>query len=61
MRTFHLKRGSKHCSTVNVDKLWSFLPEGVYDKTKASGNTDNVPVLDTTKLVSIINACKHVS
>ena len=50
MRTFHLKKGLSYCPVVNVDKLWSFVPEGVYEKTKAAGNTDNVPVLDVTKL-----------
>ena len=51
MRTFHLKRGQAHCPVVNVDKLWSMCPEGVYEKAKAAGsNTDNVPVLDVTKL-----------
>jgi large subunit ribosomal protein L27Ae len=50
MRTFHLKRGMSHCPIVNVDKLWSMVPEGVYEKAKAATNTDNVPMLDVTKL-----------
>ena len=50
MRTFHMKRGASHCKVLNVDKLWSMVPEGVYEKTKAAGNTDNVPVLDVTQL-----------
>jgi large subunit ribosomal protein L27Ae len=48
MRTFHLKRGLQHCPTVNVDRLWSMLPEGVYEKSKAG--SDMTPVLDVTKL-----------
>jgi large subunit ribosomal protein L27Ae len=48
MRTFHLKRGLHHCPTVNVDRLWSMLPEGVYEKSKAG--SDMTPVLDVTKL-----------
>ena len=48
MRTFHLKRGLQHCPTLNVDRLWSLLPEGVYEKAKAG--SDLTPVLDVTKL-----------
>ena len=48
MRTFHLKRNLSHCPTVNVDRLWSLLPEGVYEKAKAG--SDMAPVLDVTKL-----------
>ncbi len=48
MRTFHLKRNLAHCPTVNVDRLWSLLPEGVYEKAKAG--SDLTPVLDVTKL-----------
>ncbi len=48
MRTFHLKRHLAHCPTVNVDRLWSLLPEGVYEKAKAG--SDLTPVLDVTKL-----------
>ncbi len=48
MRTFHLKRNLSHCPTVNVDRLWSLLPEGVYEKAKSG--SDMTPVLDVTKL-----------
>ena len=48
MRTFHLKRNLAHCPTVNVDRLWSLLPEGVYEKAKAG--SELTPVLDVTKL-----------
>jgi large subunit ribosomal protein L27Ae len=48
MRTFHLKRNIDFCPTVNVDRLWSLMPEGVYEKTKAG--SDQTPVLDVTKL-----------
>ena len=50
MRTFRLKRGLSHCPTVNVDRLWSLLPADVYQKSKDAANTDQVPVLDVTKL-----------
>ena len=49
MRRFHYKRNPDFCPGVNVDRLWSMMPEGVYEKAKAS--TDVVPVIDVTKLV----------
>mmetsp|Transcript_89602 Transcript_89602/g.252602 ORF Transcript_89602/g.252602 Transcript_89602/m.252602 type:complete len:149 (+) Transcript_89602:20-466(+) len=49
MRTFHLKRNLKFCPTVNIDRLWSMLPEGVYEKAKAAGSGP-APVLDVTKM-----------
>mmetsp|Transcript_31013 Transcript_31013/g.23065 ORF Transcript_31013/g.23065 Transcript_31013/m.23065 type:complete len:148 (-) Transcript_31013:63-506(-) len=48
MRTFHLKRHLSFCPTINVDRLWSLLPEGEYEKAKAG--SDQTPVLDVTKL-----------
>lgn len=51
MRTFHLKRHLAHCPTINVDRLWSLLPEGEYEKAKAG--SEQTPVLDVTKLVSL--------
>lgn len=52
MRRFHLKRGTTHCPTVNIDRLWSLMPEGVYDKCKSESN-ELAPVIDVTKLVSL--------
>mmetsp|Transcript_17983 Transcript_17983/g.30088 ORF Transcript_17983/g.30088 Transcript_17983/m.30088 type:complete len:149 (-) Transcript_17983:63-509(-) len=49
MRRFHLKRGAEACPGVNVDRLWSMIPEDVYEKAKA-GTTDNAAVIDVTKL-----------
>ena len=49
MRRYHLKRNLSFCPTVNVDRLWSMMPEGVYDKCKS--NPDELtPVIDVTKL-----------
>ncbi len=48
MRTFHLKRGTSYCPTVNIDRLWSLVPEGVYEKAKAG--SELAPVIDVTKL-----------
>ena len=52
MRTFHLKRGTTFCKSINIDRLWGLLPEGVYEKSKAG--SELTPVIDVTKLVSSI-------
>lgn len=49
MRRFHVKRGAVACKGVNVDRLWSMIPEDVYEKAKA-GSADNAAVIDVTKL-----------
>ena len=49
MRHFHLKRGTTACKSVNVDRLWSMIPEDVYEKAKA-GTSDSAAVIDVTKL-----------
>eukprot|EP01038_Epipyxis_sp_PR26KG_P004411 gene4411-6238_t len=49
MRRFHLKRNLSFCPTINIDRLWSLMPEGVYEKAK-SGTSELAPVLDVTKL-----------
>lgn len=51
MRKFHLKRNPSFCRGVNIDRLWSLMPEGVYEKAKASAASDVAPVIDVTKLV----------
>jgi predicted PurR-regulated permease PerM len=39
---------------VNIDRLWSLMPEGVYEKAKASASSDVAPVIDVTKLVRFL-------
>lgn len=36
------------CPTVNIERLWSLVPEGVYEKAKAG--SELAPVIDVTKL-----------
>ncbi len=48
MRTFHLKRNLQFCPTINVDRLWSLLPEGVYEQAKSG--SEQAPLIDVTKL-----------
>ena len=49
MRKFHLKRNIDHCPTINIDRLWSFVPEGVLAKCLEGNHSDGVPVVDVTK------------
>ncbi|KAI3765872.1 hypothetical protein L2E82_15918 [Cichorium intybus] len=46
MRYFHRLRNKFHCPIVNVDKLWSMVPEDVREKASA----DKIPVVDVTQL-----------
>jgi large subunit ribosomal protein L27Ae len=50
MRHFHVMKNRTYCQSVNVDKLWSLLPEGTYEEAKE--NTEAAPVLDVTQVVS---------
>uniref|UniRef100_A0A1I7UJ02 Large ribosomal subunit protein uL15 n=1 Tax=Caenorhabditis tropicalis TaxID=1561998 RepID=A0A1I7UJ02_9PELO len=46
MRVFHLNKNHHYCPTVNVERLWSLVPQEVREK--ATG--DKAPVIDCTKL-----------
>ena len=61
MRTFHQKKNLSFCPTVNIDRLWSMLPDGVYEKSKAAGGSGPAPVLDVTKLVSMRSYFKQIA
>lgn len=43
MRHFHLTRQSTWCPTVNVDKLWSLVPE----EARKATTTGSAPVINT--------------
>ncbi|KAK1435758.1 hypothetical protein QVD17_01527 [Tagetes erecta] len=45
MRYFHKLRNKFYCPIVNVDKLWSLVPQDVKEKSSA----DKVPVIDVTQ------------
>ncbi|KAK1407219.1 hypothetical protein QVD17_38833 [Tagetes erecta] len=45
MRYFHKLRNKFYCPIVNVDKLWSMVPQDVKEKASA----DKVPVVDVTQ------------
>lgn len=45
MRRFHLTRNSQWSPIINVDKLWTLVPEE--EKKGLSSESDVVPVIDT--------------
>ncbi len=53
MRHFHVLRNREHCPIVNLDKLWSMLPEGTLEEAKAAGG--KAPVIDVTDSVSFVS------
>ena len=53
MRRFHYKRNPDFCPGINIDRLWSLMPDGVYEKAKSKSD-DKAPVLDVTKLVILL-------
>lgn len=50
MRNYHLRRNSKWCPTINLDKLWTLVSEQTRLKYKDVEN--KAPVIDLTKAVS---------
>ena len=47
MRNFHLIKHGKVCPLINVDKLWSLVPEGTREQFAAK--KDKAPVIDVMK------------
>ena len=45
MRYFHKLRNKFHCPIVNVEKLWSLIPQEV----KAKASPGNPPIIDVTQ------------
>lgn len=48
MRYFHKLRNKFYCPTVNIDRLWSLLPEEVKQKCFEAGE-NGAPLLDVTQ------------
>ena len=46
MKRYHVKPAQYHMPTVNIDRLWSFVPRDIYEAASA----DKAPVVDVTKL-----------
>lgn len=53
MRNYHLRRNTKWCPTLNLDKLWTLVSEQTRLKYKDSEN--KVPIIDLVKAVSVEN------
>ncbi len=50
MRIFHLKRDTRFCPHISVDKLWALLPPGTFEQ--FAGKKDGTaPILDVTEHV----------
>ncbi|KAL3894420.1 MAG: hypothetical protein SGCHY_005286 [Lobulomycetales sp.] len=49
MRYFHMTKQKYHCPVINLDKLWSFVPEELREKA-AKDPKGSAPVIDTLKL-----------
>ncbi|CAN6575008.1 hypothetical protein ACFX13_045671 [Malus domestica] len=49
MRYFHRLRNKFHCPIVNLDKLWSLVPQDVKDKAAAAKGGSEAPLLDVTQ------------
>ena len=46
MKRYHVKPAAKFMPTINVDKLWSFVPREIYE----SASDAAAPLIDVTKL-----------
>lgn len=54
MRNYHLRRNTKWCPTLNLDKLWTLVSEQTRLKHKDAKSSAKVPVIDLVKAVSVI-------
>uniref|UniRef100_A0A7E4UZJ1 Large ribosomal subunit protein uL15 n=1 Tax=Panagrellus redivivus TaxID=6233 RepID=A0A7E4UZJ1_PANRE len=51
MRNFHVRKNSNYCPTLNLDKLWSLVPEEV--------RTKNAAVKDKAPVINVLDAGYH--
>ena len=47
MRNYHVIKHGKHCPTVNIDKLWSLIPEET--RKKYADDKSKAPIIDVQK------------
>lgn len=52
MRNYHLRKNTKWCPTLNLDKLWTLVSEQTRLKYKDAKPDGKVPVIDLVKAVS---------
>lgn len=60
MRNYHLRKNSKWCPSINLDKLWTLVSEQTRLKYKDHPE-GKAPVIDIVKAVSIKIPTKNVS
>ena len=54
MRRFHLTRNAQWRPTINVDKLWSLVPEE--EKKDLKEDSEIVPVIDTLQQLALVGS-----
>lgn len=54
MRNYHLRKNTKWCPTLNLDKLWTLVSEQTRLKYKDAKPDGKVPVIDLVRAVSIL-------
>lgn len=55
MRNYHLRKNTKWCPSINLDKLWTLVSDQA--RAKAQKTTDKAPVIDVVRAVSILSSC----
>lgn len=60
MRNYHLRRNTKWCPSLNLDKLWTLVSEQARHKYKED-TTGKAPVIDIVKAVRILHNCNKNS
>ena len=48
MRVFHYKAAKHYCPTINIDKIWTLVPQ----ETRDALSKDKAPVIDCVRAVS---------
>lgn len=53
MRNYHLRRSSQWCKAINLDQLYTLIPDAV--RLKAAKDDKKAVVIDVVKKVLVIN------
>lgn len=52
MRNYHLRRNSQWCKAINLDQLYTLVPESVRLKAEKQKTKNNAVVIDVVKKVT---------
>lgn len=52
MRYFHLTKNQYFCPVINVEKLWSLVPDKVQESAEKNAQEGKYPVVDVVRHVS---------